>query len=181
MIRALLPLSLLFAVACDCGSANTPAAVAPEAPASPTVPFSAASYPCCASDRVRLLAVGYADLGRTLARDDPEAARVQVEEVARRAAAAAEDPLLSADGRALAARIAARAGGTPPDRLEPMREIFKEISEHLIVLTQSNRGGSMRVAVAFCPRSNANWLQASPEIMNPYLGSLEVSSGVFRP
>jgi hypothetical protein len=37
------------------------------------------------------------------------------------------------------------------------------------------------VAVALCTKSNANWLQATAQLANPYLGSLEAGSGVFRP
>ncbi|MFH1466017.1 MAG: hypothetical protein ABIO70_16655 [Pseudomonadota bacterium] len=183
MNRALV-LSLLLTTACECQPPGAPPASGPaalEVPSPPAVPFSAASFPCCAVDSVRVLVVGNDQLAEALAQDDLEVARVELEEVARRAAMAAEDPALSESSRVQAAAIAEQARGRAPERLETLRALFKEISERLIVLVQANRGGSMRVAVAFCPRSNANWLQAGPGIMNPYLGSLEASSGVFRP
>jgi hypothetical protein len=186
-MRPLVPLLCAFFLGCS-RTESRPAAPAPDRSrasaarsAGPPVKFSQASFPCCANDRVRQVVVAYAGAQEALSRDDLASVRTWLADLARKAAEATEDSTLSGDSRVMTATVAELAGGSEPASLAQVRATFPALSSKVIVLAQANRGGSKAVAVAWCPVTNANWLQAAPELQNPYLGALEASSGVFRP
>jgi hypothetical protein len=146
----------------------------------PDVPFEEVAFPCCADDRVRQLVVAYLDLQQALAQDDLAAAHAELQTLRGAALAAAEDGALSAHTRGASRQVAGLLEPVAEGSLDAIRDAYIEVSNKVIVLAQANRGGSKQLAVAFCVRSNANWLQAGPDILNPYLGSVAPSSGSFR-
>jgi hypothetical protein len=173
---------LLAALLLGCGPGSSPDV--PPDPETllelPAVPFEEASFPCCGSDRVRLLVVEYLDLQQALGRDDLARAHAELEALHGAALAAAGDDALSGHSRGLARQVAGLLEPVAGGSLDALRDAFSEVSNRVIVLAQANRGGSKPLAVAYCVRSNANWLQAGPDILNPYLGSVAPSSGSFR-
>ena len=146
----------------------------------PPVPFADAAFACCGNDRIRRLVAEYIDLQRALAHDDLALAQAEVHAVRGVALAAVEDKDLSAHSRGLSRQVAFLLEPVAQGSLEQIRVPFAEVSNKLAVLAQANPGGSMQVAVATCSRSNANWLQDSPEVLNPYMGAMGLSSGTFR-
>jgi hypothetical protein len=139
------------------------------------------AFSCCGSDRVRRIVSEYIDLQGALGHDDLALAQAEVHALRGVAMDAAEDPTLSTHSQGLARQVAGLLEPVAAGSLDAIREVFIEVSNMTIVLAQANPGGSKPVAVAYCVRTNANWLQGDAAILNPYLGSLEPSSGSFRP
>ncbi len=177
----LIPLAL--ALGCD---ASTPSVEPPELPdpadlpVVPSAPFDEVAFSCCGSDRVRRVVAEYLDLQQALGHDDLALAQAELQALRGVALAAADDEALSGHSRGLAREVAGLVEPVADGSLDTIRDAFVEVSNKTIVLAQANPGGSKQLAVAFCVRTNANWLQGEPTILNPYLGSLEPSSGSLR-
>ncbi len=177
-----LPISLLAALALGCGTEPEPAAApAVVTPQLPQVPFEDASFACCANDRIRRILGEYLDMQHALADDDLALAQAELQALRGVALDAADDDGLSGHSRGLARQVAGQLEPVAEGSLDALREAFIEVSKDVIVLAQANQGGAKLVAVGFCPTTNANWLQADSDIRNPFLGSLDLSSGAFRP
>ncbi|MBI1827269.1 MAG: efflux RND transporter periplasmic adaptor subunit [Planctomycetes bacterium] len=91
-----------------------------------------------------------------------------------------------------AQKLASGGQGTPFDRaraiadtakqlagknLAEQRDILKKISEQLIELVRASAPSGLKLFVAHCPMVNADWLQESPKIGNPFLGKEMPSCG----
>jgi len=175
----LLPVLLCLCV--GCGAEPVPVTVAPVVvPQLPHVPFEDAAIQCCGNERVRRIVAEYLDLQRALADDDLALSQAELQALRGVALAAADDDELSVHSRGMSKQVAGMLEPVADGSLDKLRRAFVDVSAKVIVLTQANQGGSKPVAVAFCPQTNANWLQGEPEILNPFLGSLDPSSGTFR-
>lgn len=183
MNRALLLASILLL---GCSAEPEPAPVPAEpaqvaAPLPPPVAFGDAAIQCCSGERVRRVVEEYLDLQQALGHDDLALSQAQLQTLRAVALVAAEDVDISAHSRGLSQQVAGLLEPVAEGDLDKLRDAFALVSNKLIVLVQANQGGSKPVAVAFCAKTNANWLQADPELLNPFLGSLDPSSGSFRP
>ncbi|MBI1824837.1 MAG: efflux RND transporter periplasmic adaptor subunit [Planctomycetes bacterium] len=61
--------------------------------------------------------------------------------------------------------------------LAAQREILKKLSEQMIQLARASAPQGLKLYVAHCPMVNADWLQESPKIGNPFLGTEMPSCG----
>lgn len=174
---------LLCALVLGCEAPPPTAELADPAalPVLPQLPFEQVSFSCCGSDRVRRIVSEYLDLQQALGHDDLALAQAELHALRGVALDAADDPALSAHSQGIARQLAGLVEPVAAGSLDAIRDVFVEVSNKTIVLAQANPGGAKPVAVAYCVRTNANWLQGEPAILNPYLGSLEPSSGSFRP
>ncbi len=179
MIRGL-PLIGLLLLGCGASSEEPDLDAPPPVHTPASVPFDQAAFRCCDGERVQRLVAEYLDLQRALGHDDLPRAQDELLTLRGVALAAADDPGLSDHSRGLARQVAGLLGPAAGGDLPRLREAFLEVSTKVIVLAQANQGGALDVAVAICPRANANWLQAEPQLLNPFQGSLEPSSGAFR-
>ncbi len=181
MSSSLAALAVLFGLGCGPSEQPQPSQAPAVVPARPVVLFEDASFFCCGNDRVRRLVSEYVDLQQALAFDDLARAQAEVHAARGVALAAAEDVDLSGHSRGIARQVASLFEPVAQGSLEQIRGVFSQVSNKLVVLAQANPGGAMRIAVATCNKSNANWLQSEAAVQNPYLGALDLSSGAFRP
>ncbi len=175
---------VVLALGLGCGAdpapVSAPTPQEPVVPQQPGVPFDEAAVVCCSSERVRRVVAEYLDMQRALARDDLPLVQAELQALRGVSLDAAAATDISSHSRGLAQQVAGLLEPVAGGGLEKIRGEFVEVSNKVIVLVQANQGGSKQVAVAFCPSANANWLQAEPEILNPFLGTLDPSSGSFR-
>ena len=164
MSSSLAALAVLFGLGCGPSEQPQPSQAPAVVPARPVVLFEDASFFCCGNDRVRRLVSEYVDLQQALAFDDLARAQAEVHAA-----------------RGIARQVASLFEPVAQGSLEQIRGVFSQVSNKLVVLAQANPGGAMRIAVATCNKSNANWLQSEAAVQNPYLGALDLSSGAFRP
>jgi len=179
-VNAIFPLLALALGGCGVGREPDPAR-ADRGAATPGPDFASAAFSCCAHDGVRAAILAYTEVQEALARDDAADALAGLPLLQRQAQAAAGDPALPAGVAALVRALGELAATPARSDLDGLRAAFPALSEKAVVLAQADRGGSKKLAVAFCPQSNAIWLQASPQVQNPYLGALGAGSGAFRP
>jgi hypothetical protein len=181
MMRSLSLLALLLA-SCGAEPAPPPPPVAEPAVVGPApVAFADAAFVCCGNERIQAVVSEYLDLQAALAQDDQAQSRAALQSLREVALLAADDAGLSGHSRGLARQVAGLIEPLEASSTAELRRGFQEVSQKVIILAQANRGGERQVAVALCTKSNANWLQATAQLANPYLGSLEAGSGVFRP
>ncbi len=127
------------------------------------------------------LLAGMLALARLAAADTPSALVPCYEKIAAAlvgddfvGAKAAAQQLFAAAGRnhesaiAASAQIVARAGD-----LAAAREAFKVLSRDLITLARREKG----YFVVNCPMANADWLQSTRKIANPYFGQAMSACG----
>ena len=92
-------------------------------------------------------------------------------------AARALDELVPTDERALTTAIAAAARILVGKDLKAQRAAFKELSARVIELLRAHPPADPPLLVAHCPMVNADWLQTTPPITNPYYGSEMLTCG----
>jgi multidrug efflux pump subunit AcrA (membrane-fusion protein) len=66
----------------------------------------------------------------------------------------------------------------PGKDLEAQRGVLKTVSEQMIQLARASPPPDLKLYVVHCPMVNADWLQESPKIANPFLGTEMPSCGV---
>ena len=146
----------------------------------PQKPFNKVAFACCANERAQRIVSEYLDLHQALAEDNVDRARAEVHAVRGVALAATKEAGLSANSRVLAQQVADLLQPALDADIQDIRDVFDGVSNKVITLAQANQGGAKKVAVAFCSQANANWLQDSAVIANPYQGSAAPRCGGFR-
>ncbi|MDO8631888.1 MAG: efflux RND transporter periplasmic adaptor subunit, partial [Phycisphaerales bacterium] len=64
--------------------------------------------------------------------------------------------------------------------LAEQRGILKKVSEQMIQLARASAPPGLKLYVAYCPMVDAEWLQESPSIRNPFGGTEMPSCGVIK-
>jgi DNA-binding FadR family transcriptional regulator len=118
-----------------------------------------------AADDPPVLLPQYEQISAALAADDLPAARNAAQKLA-----ASAVTLHHADMAATARRIAGA------NDLAGAREAFKALSAQAIALAHGAKG----YFVVTCPMAQADWLQRTKEIRNPYLGREMLSCGRIK-
>jgi len=137
--------------------------------------FDKAAFKCCDTPEATTLVKGFSDLGAKLAADDEAGARAAAGDfaVALEAGAAgftgALAPLATASG---AFRSAAD--------IEAVRAAYLTASEPMLAFAKAHQGGTAAYAIAHCPMKPGSWLQAEPELANPYYGAQMLRCGNFE-
>lgn len=128
----------------------------------------AASAPAHASDSVTDgLAGAYTSLIDLLAKDKTDAEVVtQIGHEAQALSQKADEPIKS-----LATQIAAMAKQMTGADLKTQRDTLKLVSAKIIELLRANPPAHATLFVMHCPMAEADWLQISEQVANPYLGS----------
>ena len=154
----------------------------PEAPAKAArIPFSQAAFACCGKDAASGMVGQYIDLQEALASDNLQKTRGEIYSLHGKAKAASKAGSFSQNSREISRDIEVLLEPyMSSPSIEEVRGVFDEVSDKIIALAEANKGGSDMVAVAFCPKANANWLQDEPRIQNPYYGKSNSGSGSFR-
>jgi len=127
-----------------------------------------------AQAQVDRLVSSYLTIQESLAQDEMQGIAAQFAEVRQSA-----ESLNNAQLEAKAEAVAETAQAEPGD-LEEARDAFKDLSAALIELTQvaaPNDQAASALYVANCPMAGADWLQASEQIVNPYMGQRMVRCG----
>lgn len=161
-------LGLFFACSTP-AHAPAPAAapqVVVETPALKTLPADKA-FPCCDTPEAQSAVSAYVKLDDRLAADDAVGADLAV--VALGNALATELPDVSA-------KLLALKGTT----IDAKRDALKTLSKDLVAYTRKHKGGDGAIAEAYCPMADASWIQAAPELRNPYYGAKMLTCGSFR-
>jgi Cu(I)/Ag(I) efflux system membrane fusion protein len=107
----------------------------------------------------------YEKVSAALAADDFAEAKPAARQLAVEAARLRRDPI--------AAAAHAVAGAAD---LAAAREAFKTLSLETIALARNEKG----YFIINCPMANADWVQSTREIANPYLGSAMFSCGTVK-
>jgi hypothetical protein len=117
-----------------------------------------------AATRRQILA-GYETVRAALADDDLAAAKTAVQKLATDA-----DRLHHA-GIASSAKAVARA-----DNLAGAREAFKTLSVEVVALAKHTKG----YFILTCPMAQADWVQSTQQVANPYLGKDMLTCGEVK-
>jgi len=143
--------------------------------------FTKYSFACCDDLAVADTIAAYVDLSDALAADNIDRAHAAGAALAARAQAAAEASSLSEEDRAHAATIAALAAPWGGDDIKGIRADLSDVAAAALPLAKAHRGGEpLRVVTAFCPMAPGRWLQAKPQLANPYYGAEMLTCGVFE-
>ena len=116
-------------------------------------------------DAAQDVLVAYEALARALVGDDLAGARRESTRLAEIARTAGQDQI---------ARHAVEL--TSSDSLDSAREHFKAISAETIRLVEGREG----YYVMTCPMVQADWVQSSKQVANPYMGQKMVSCGTIK-
>jgi len=149
--------------------------------ATPSPSFDAVAWDCCGNPSASVLLEHYLKMEKALATENAFEARRSAQAMLQFAGAATQDGALSSSSRKLVMRIQALLETVKEGELPALRDAFDDLSNLMVPLLQANRGGNTRIAVAWCARNNANWIQDGAIIANPYLGANDRGCGVFRP
>lgn len=79
---------------------------------------------------------------------------------------------------AKAAAVAELVKQLPGKDLEAQRGVLKTVSEEMIQLARASPPPDLKLYVVHCPMVPVNWLQESPKIANPFMGTEMPSCGV---
>ena len=148
-----------------------------EAPA--TQPANQSDLNAKTQGQVDRLMEAYLAIQQRLAQDQMQDVAAQFAEMHHTAHALAganapEDVQKTADA------VAKVAHGVEPKDLDEAREVFKPLSSAMIELVQvaqpSNEAASA-LHVASCPMASADWLQATEQVVNPYMGQRMLRCG----
>jgi Cu(I)/Ag(I) efflux system membrane fusion protein len=138
-----------------------------------TVPTASAPADAALGHTAASLARAYLGLVGAYVQDRTDAAAAA--ELARQARAlAAQTP---ADRRAPVTALAEQAGQLEGKDLKAQRAIFSGLSARVIEVLRAQPPEGMTLLVAHCPMVNADWLQTSEAIANPYYGSQMLTCG----
>lgn len=142
--------------------------------------FDKEAFTCCASAAATQVVGATVGLAEALAADDAAKAAERVTALQRALAAAATDASTTPQTRPHVESMAALADRMAGQELDGLREEFLDLSTPALAYAAANQGGSLKVAVAFCPMKPGRWLQAAADIANPYYGSEMLRCGVFE-
>lgn len=169
---------LVLLLACGGEPAAKPEArpAAPPAAATPAKPDAHASapaggpdkaFPCCDTPAAKAVVDAFVQLDGVLAADDAAGVGPALEGL--KAATATELPAVSSGLGALA--------GKP---IAEVRTGLKPLAKELVAYARKHQGGDGKVAEAYCPMADANWLQTGATIANPYYGAEMLTCGTFQ-
>lgn len=163
-----LPLGMAgISLAADAPSATPPAAQAP-----------AASVSAEAQQHIDRLAKAYLAAQKLLADDKLEGVADQMTTIQKQAKALASEDKLKTK-----AQTVADATGPEPKTLDEARTGFKKLSTAVAALLK-DAPPTAAVAPAlydvYCPMAKADWLQASKEVSNPYMGKQMSTCGKVK-
>jgi hypothetical protein len=132
-----------------------------------------------ADQRVDALYKAYLDFSNALATRDEPVSSAAIDAAAAAAAGGSEDARLKALVGAVHASVDDLAG-KPVDK---QREAFKRVSAAMARLAEAyppSRAAGAAIYQFHCPMVDADWLQRSPDIANPYMASMRACGTATR-
>ena len=143
--------------------------------------FDKAAFSCCETEAATRVMQAVIGLGEALSADDAARAAERVPILTQALSTAVSDPGTRPEARALLEQMSALSQRMAGQELEGIREEYLDLAEPVTAFARLSQGGSGRMALAFCPMKPGRWIQAAPEIANPYYGAQMLRCGVFEP